>query len=284
MEIRFEDDCVLTFGQLIKLAIENLDHPTNQTDRLGPVKNIKYLFVDEYQDINKAQEKLIKLLGESVDRPDCNFKKDTQVFIVGDPKQSIYNWRGSDILCFKNFYKQFPEKTTKTFEIQENWRSLNNIVSVANRFSNLFDINDSELVSIAQRKEWDGLAAIIGFTDAETEAEWIVNQIKSLVDNGICEFRDIAVLFRSVKNTAKPVIDRCVANGIPYIIGGKVGLFQRKEVQALSKFFAWLHKDGSWGKTEAEKIRGEDLLVSGLDDWIAATQECRFNHGLNRAN
>ena len=77
---------LLTFGRMIDLAIQNLKKESNR------VSYIQYLMVDEYQDINRAQEELIRLLG-----------REASVFVVGDPRQSIYQWRGSDERFFEEF-------------------------------------------------------------------------------------------------------------------------------------------------------------------------------------
>ncbi|TET79938.1 ATP-dependent helicase, partial [candidate division TA06 bacterium] len=99
-----EQHRLITFGRMITLAIEKLKA------RPKLLTGIAHLIVDEYQDINPAQDRLIRLIGRNAD-----------VFVVGDPRQSIYQWRGSDERCFEEFLRNFPgcEKVT----LRENRRS-----------------------------------------------------------------------------------------------------------------------------------------------------------------
>jgi len=103
---------LITFGQMIALAVQKLEASPQA------LSGIKHLIVDEYQDINWAQDKLIRLIG-----------RNASIFIVGDPRQSIYQWRGSNEQCFEEFLNNFPscEKVT----IKENWRSVTTIVRAA---------------------------------------------------------------------------------------------------------------------------------------------------------
>ena len=98
----------LTFDRMVKLAVIKLHE---KPDKL---KHVKYLLVDEYQDINRAQEKLIQLIGTNAG-----------IFIVGDPRQTIYKWRGSDETCFEDFARNYPD--TETISITENRRSAKSI-------------------------------------------------------------------------------------------------------------------------------------------------------------
>lgn len=265
----FEKDRVLTFGQLIKLAIEKLE--INRE----PVKNLKYLFVDEFQDVNKAQEHLVRLLGEDVPE----LEKQTEVFVVGDPKQSIYHWRGSRLESFLKFEKLIDGKEVKTFTIPENWRSLKNIVLLSNEFSDQYKINEPTLKADPKRLANAGFVSQLSFAKRKDEADWIIAQIKELIKTGYIQYRDIAILCRSVKGGAKEIIKACVDNKIPYVIGGKVGLFRRLEVNALIEFIAWVYEKGFW-KEKGKKISGDELVEKGINNWIQACNEADFNHGL----
>ncbi|NIA09615.1 MAG: UvrD-helicase domain-containing protein, partial [Nitrospiraceae bacterium] len=110
----------LTFNRMINLALDNL---SAKPEVLG---HVEYLIVDEYQDINRAQEKLIRLIG-----------KDSHIFIVGDPRQTIYQWRGSDEDCFEDFSTYYSD--TETVPITENRRSTKAVIGIANEFSDNFE-------------------------------------------------------------------------------------------------------------------------------------------------
>lgn len=236
----------LTFNRLINLAIQNLN------ERPEILEHVKYLIVDEYQDINRAQEKLIRLIG-----------KDSHIFIVGDPRQTIYQWRGSDEDCFEDFTTFYSD--TETVPITENRRSTKAVIEIANEFSDNFDQPYAHLDPT--RKE-EGAVYLGEFENASDEAEWIADQIESHVNNDACSYSDIGILFRSVKTSAPAYIDIFRERNIPVVVGGKVGLFRRYEIQAVGKLFAWLFEGGFWkDDSEGETIERDDLLYSALDDW-----------------
>lgn len=236
----------LTFNRMIKLAIDGL------TDKPEVLEHVKFLIVDEYQDINRAQEKLIRLIG-----------KEGHIFIVGDPRQTIYQWRGSDEGCFEDFTKYYLD--TETIPINENRRSTKAVLDIANKFSDNFGIKYAHLDST--RKE-EGAVYLGEFEDAAQEAKWIADQIESQVKSGACSYSDIGILFRSVKTSAPIFIDVFRERKIPVMVGGKVGLFRRYEIKAVGKLFAWLFDGAFWNSESKDEVfKGDDLLYSALDNW-----------------
>ncbi|NLY05404.1 ATP-dependent DNA helicase [Candidatus Sordicultor fermentans] len=239
---------LLTFGRMIDLAIQNLKKESNR------VSYIQYLMVDEYQDINRAQEELIRLLG-----------REASVFVVGDPRQSIYQWRGSDERFFEEFEKCFPG--VQTFYLMENRRSVPPIVRAANYFENTFKKGYGPIS--AKRKD-QGFVGLVSLPDPEEEARWVVKEIASAVRSGKCRFKDCAILLRSVANYSVPFINELRRRDIPYLVGGNVGLFFREEAQAMGCLFAWLGKDGFW-QAGGSEIRGDLLVQKGVALWSKAT-------------
>lgn len=239
----------LTFDRMIKLAVMNLQE---NPDKL---KHVKYLLVDEYQDINRAQEKLIQLIGTNAG-----------LFIVGDPRQTIYKWRGSDEKCFEDFAEKYPD--TETISITENRRSANSILDLANTFSDSFETQRYD--HIAPTRKDEGIVAHIATDTREDEARWIADQIERYVSRGICSYSDIGILMRSVTTSAPPFIDEFRGRGIPFIVGGKVGLFRREEAKAVGMLFCWLH-EGSWWQKDPWNSRDifswNELLPEGLEAW-----------------
>jgi len=244
---------LLTFGQMVSLTVEKLAlHP-------GPVKHTQHLIVDEYQDINRAQERLIICIG-----------KHANVFIVGDPRQSIYQWRGSDERCFEDFARMF--RNCDTITIKENRRSSRHIVNVANAFADTFE--RARYKHIEPIKKAKGLCVRVEHDTPQEEAEWIVSQIEEYVNSGQCKYGDIAILLRSVTTSGGAFIDIMKERNIPYLVGGKVGLFRRDEAQAVGKLFAWLWDGGFWVENPwnwSDRTTGDDLLETGLQSWQAAT-------------
>lgn len=244
---------LLTFGRIIYEAVLRL---REAPDKLS---GVKHLLVDEYQDINRAQAELIEYIG-----------KNGSVFVVGDPRQSIYQWRGSDERFFSDFSKKFPD--AKLVSINENRRSGKRIVWNANRFAGTFTRVHYDAMDPTRSEE--GFVAVASNETPEAEARWIVNQIEALMAaNDGLKFSDFGVLTRSVSTSAGPLIDELKRRHIPYIVGGKVGLFKRDEAQAVGMIFSWFWNDGFWtpdARNWSEKIDGDDLLTTALDCWDAA--------------
>jgi DNA helicase-2/ATP-dependent DNA helicase PcrA len=249
-EIKLKEDRLLTFGRMIYDAVLNLrEHP----DKLSTVK---HLIVDEYQDINQAQSELISYVGKNAD-----------IFVVGDPRQSIYQWRGSDERFFGKFSTTYPN--TYEVTIRENRRSVKRIVKNANTFSASFERRHFEKMDPTIDEE--GFIGIASHETPDEEAAWIVDQIQALMKrNEELKFSDFGILTRSVSTSAGPLIAELRARKIPYIVGGKVGLFKRDEAQALGRIFAWFSQRGFWREDTWKRDQGttgDDLLSSALAHW-----------------
>lgn len=249
---------LLTFSRLIFLLLSKF----RENDE--PLNYIKHLIVDEYQDINKAQEKLIQLIGKSA-----------SVYVVGDPRQCIYQWRGSNDESFDNFLKHF--KKAQMVTIPENRRSAVEIVKNANNFAGTLKEKYEPLK--ATRPD-SGDVIKIQFADPANEAELIINEIKRLVEvEKRCNYSEIALLFRSVRTSAEPFIQKLKQKNIPYIVGGKMGLFKRDEAQILGRIFAWLHEKGFWLKGSYQwndTIKGDDLVKTAKVLWENLLQRKDF--------
>lgn len=241
---------LLTFGRMITLAVRNLKHNREK------VSCLRHLMVDEYQDINRAQQELIRLLGQ-----------EASVFVVGDPRQSIYQWRGSDERFFEEFEKYFPG--AKTFYLLQNRRSVPQIVEVANYFERTLGKNYGPLSAV--RKKSEGGAFLAALYMPDSEAGWVVEEIDRGVKSGKCRFRDCAILFRSVANYAQPFIEELRRLKVPYLVGGKIGLFKRKEAKAMHHFFSWLKERNRYVTYQEWKLRSDELLRRGLKLWREAT-------------
>ena len=244
---------LLTFGRIIYEAVLKLRQAPDTLSK------VKYLLVDEFQDINRAQAELIEYVG-----------KNAGIFVVGDPRQSIYQWRGSDERFFSSFSEKFPD--TLQVSINENRRSGKRIVWNANKFAGTFERGHYEAMDPTRSEE--GFVAVASNETAENEASWIVDQIQALMsDNEGLKYSDFGVLTRSVSTSAGPLIDLLKERRIPYIVGGKVGLFKRDEAQAVGQIFAWFSNEGFWtidAHNWGDKITGDDLLTSALECWDAA--------------
>ncbi len=240
----------LTFGRMISEVVHRL------RDAPETLSHVKHLIVDEYQDINRAQQEFIRLIGSH-----------GSIYVVGDPRQSIYQWRGSDQRLFDEFIGMFPR--TRSFDITENRRSTKKTVVNANHFANTF--TTIKVRPMTPTRNSEGFLGVASLEFPEDEARWITDQIEDIVmKNGQLRFSDIGILTRSVSTAAEPLINEFKRRHIPYIVGGKVGLFKRDEAQAVGQIFAWFWDDGFWVPDPwkwSEQIVGEDLLTSALNHW-----------------
>ena len=209
---------LLTYARIVQCAVDALEDPATRARIVGP---IKHLIVDEYQDINPSQDRLIRHLASH----------GAEVCVVGDDDQAIYQWRGSNV----EYIQQFPERFggARKIILNENRRSLAPIVHRADGFA------QSILVRIAKQMQptraHDGPAIIPFRTEsAEDEAAAVADSIAALHAKGV-PYREIAVLFRSVRTSTKPFIDAFDARRIPVSCGGRSGLFMHPHVQALVK-------------------------------------------------
>ena len=253
------DHRVFNFGQLISFSVRVLEQ--NKYVQEIVAGSIKHLLVDEYQDLNPAQERLIQLL----------MSRGGNLFVVGDANQCIYQWRGSDVRCFERFQQKFPN--SEAIVLQLNRRSAPGIIRTANKFGQ--SITKSTGGEMIPFKEQTGDSVWwVEEISPETEAEWVANKIIELNKLG-AKFSDIAVLLRSVNTSGAPFIQEFRRNKIPFVLGGRIGLFRREEAQALGRIFAWL-ADEPWLKDSYKGTREpqiEYLLETALIDNLSCTNE-----------
>lgn len=179
-----------------------------------------YIHVDEFQDIDKTQYELIKLLSSTHDN----------VYVVGDPDQTIYTWRGADVNIVVNFDKDF--KNTKTIILNQNYRSTNNILEGAN---SLIKYNKSRVPKDLFSENGDGDKIVHKTLPDETsEAYYIVSCIQSLLKQGY-EYNDIAILYRS-NYLSREVEKVFIENRIPYVIYGGIRFYERMEVKDILSY------------------------------------------------
>ena len=200
------DDLILWVVRMFKTYSEVLTKWQNR---------FSYIHVDEFQDIDKIQYKLIKQLTGPFNH----------LYVVGDPDQTIYSWRGADVNIIMNFEKDF--KGVKTIMLNENYRSTSCILNGANSvIRNNKNRLDKELFTSRTSNE-----KITHFASAsdEYEAAYVANKISELHRNGKA-YKDIAVLYRSnylSRSIEKALLDQ----RIPYIIYGGLRFYDRQEVK-----------------------------------------------------
>lgn len=221
-------------------------------------ERVKYLIVDEYQDVNPLQERLVKQLHEL----------GAQLCVVGDDDQTIYQWNGSDIGNILSFKDRYPE--VRQIPMAENFRSSKGVVETARA---VVERNTERLSKQMESKEKQdfsrGDLLCLRFADPRAEAEWIIQKLRELYGlpftekdetRGLC-WSDCAILLRSVKNSAGPIIDVLRAANIPYVVKGISGLFDTAEAQAAVGIFFYLN--GEIDKRELIRLwEAADLNVA----------------------
>ncbi len=183
-------------------------------------RKFMYIHVDEFQDIDKTQYELIKLLSSCHDN----------VYVVGDPDQTIYTWRGADVNIIVNFDKDF--KNTKTIILNQNYRSTNNILQGAN---SLIKNNKARVEKDLYSDNGDGDKIYHKTLSDETnEAYYIANNIKELVRKGY-SYKDVAILYRS-NYLSRDIEKVFIENRIPYVIYGGIRFYERMEVKDILSY------------------------------------------------
>ena len=241
--INVVSDIILKDKTLQKLAQEKFD----------------YIFVDEYQDINRNQEKLLKLF----------IKPSTKLMVVGDKNQSIYGFRGSDLRIFEEFEKSF--KKTKSYSLIKNYRSTLKIINLSNKFIGLAE--SSKIIGNSDKDDGQltnegNKITIKGYPNKEVEAYETINFIKNLKENGkIKNFSDVAILLRSVKGDSQRFIDVLKQLDVPYEVIGDGGLFKLDYIQSILDCYKQLsEKDritNEFIKIKLDKSEVSDIISRG---------------------
>nr|WP_091326509.1 ATP-dependent DNA helicase [Geodermatophilus ruber] len=237
---------LLTYGQQIARAVAELDRPTVRDTVLA---DLRHLIVDEYQDVNPAQEALIeRLTGPGVN-----------LVVVGDDDQAIYGWRGSDVGNITSFAQRYDD--VATFSITANRRSRPTIVSTADAFAQSIAGRLSKVMTATRPA--GGVELVKWVEDMEEdEAAEIAEAIRRLHDNGLA-YRDIAILVRS--RTSYPALLQALEDArVPVQPAGRTGLFDRPEAEVLGMTYCWLvdhdYRPAGWG-VQSQAIT-EDSLVA----------------------
>ena len=200
------------FGDLILHVVKILEK--NLDIRNIYSKNFKYILVDEYQDTNFIQSKWLRLLSN----------KNENICCVGDDDQSIYSWRGAEIKNFLEFDQVY--KDTKIIRLEENYRSSQNILSVA---SNLISNNQNRVGKTLKATMDEGeLVKLNCFKNGKDEAVGISDEIEKIKKK--ISYNNIAILVRAIFQT-REFEERFLKIGMPYRILGGTKFYERAEIK-----------------------------------------------------
>ena len=216
----------LDYNDLIKFVLYIFSQ--NHDIKLKWQKRLEYIMIDEFQDIDFLQYELMENL--------CGYHKN--LFIVGDPDQTIYTWRGADVKYLMEFDKVFPN--VKTILMTQNYRSTPQILAAVN---SLIDKNRYRMKKDLIPMLPDGDSVLCHHAaKSEDEAKWIASQMFALNDSGV-PFRDMTVLYRAhyITRTIEDVLRKAK---IPYTIYSGVQFYEHMEIKnALSYLRMIAYKD-----------------------------------------
>jgi DNA helicase-2/ATP-dependent DNA helicase PcrA len=234
------------YTQIIRSAVDYLEGDLYEDDDFvrvqDHVKNdIRYVVVDEYQDVNPLQERLIRGL----------VRFGANLCVVGDDEQTIFQWRGSQVSNILTFAKRYSNVRQVTLD--ENFRSSRGVVELARSVAECIPADERlpKAMVAAGHQTWErGDLLALTFDEPAAEAAWIVDRIEHLRgvpfrDGPASEPRglswsDCAVLFRSVAKDSEPVVAELRRRDIPFIVKGLNRLFDSPEIQAVISIFRFV--------------------------------------------
>ena len=211
----------LDFDDLIYLCLYIFNKYTNVLEKYQ--EKFQYVLVDEFQDVTDSEFEVAKLVSN----------KHKNLFVVGDPDQMIYTWRGAKDYITP-FDKLFP--TCKTVFLDTNYRSTPEIVNLSN---SLIKHNTNRLDKIMKTSNPSFAKPIYYHAQSkELEGEWICKTIKQLLSDNVSA-NDIAIIYRTNRNS-RFIEEALLKDNIPYRIYGSVGFYEREEIKDLLSYLRFL--------------------------------------------
>lgn len=221
---KLKESNAVDFDDLIYLTVELFK---NHPQILELYRNRwRFLLIDEYQDTNATQYYLVKYLASPANN----------VFVVGDPDQSIYSWRGASVGNILNFENDYPG--AKIIRLEQNYRSKSHILNAAN---GLIRFNQKRI----HKELWSSLGegeTIKDFVanDGYSEAKFVGERIRHHKDKDHIPFNEMAVFYRT-NAQSRALEDYFLMRSIPYIIVGGISFYQRREIKDIMAFLRMVY-------------------------------------------
>jgi DNA helicase II / ATP-dependent DNA helicase PcrA len=281
---RLDRDQFLDFSLMVRRVVDALER--RETAAETTLQGLRHLMVDEYQDVNPAQERLIALMRE----------RSETLFVVGDDDQAIYGWRGADVGNILTFTDRYPAASEHF--LAHNFRSTTAIVETADAFA-AAELGPSRLRKDPTADDPPGPRdfRVLWFDDRAQEAEWVAHRIEQLLGTDYLERSglrrgltpaDFAILMRSTRgdevdgsqrhSAFTSALDQALGGrGISYSLEAGGGLFERPQVAALREAFSLL-RAGSPTREQVRELFDRELtpcfpnadfnrLVDVFTDW-----------------
>jgi len=216
---RLKENNALDFDDLIFKTVELFKQDKETLEFYQ--RKFQYIMVDEYQDTNKVQYELIRLLAE----------KYRNVCVVGDDDQCIYQWRGADIRNILDFEKDYPD--AKVIKLEQNYRSKGNILDAAN----VVIVNNANRKSKVLRTEQESgnkIKIYRAYSDSD-EGDFVATQINKIKEEENKSYKDFAILYRT--NAQSRIFEESLRRkAIPYKILGGTRFYDRKEIKDMISY------------------------------------------------
>jgi ATP-dependent DNA helicase UvrD/PcrA len=258
-----DEKSYLDYSSILDETVTLLTNDDGVRARLA--ERVKYVIVDEYQDVNPIQEAIVWSLHELGAR----------VCVVGDDDQVLYQWRGSDVANILTFAKRYLH--VEQIALEENFRSSEGIIETARRF---IEQNSRRLAKAmkptgAQSYEAGDIVAL-ALSNPDAESKHIVDTINALrgaafnedgLERGL-SWSDMSILLRSVKANAEPITRALQAAGIPFIVTGMANLFGTAEAEAARQLFYFMADRPGLSVTALKAVwqsAGLGLVPAALD-------------------
>jgi DNA helicase-2/ATP-dependent DNA helicase PcrA len=272
------------FTEMISLAVqflEVLDDEEENVVRRHIREDIRYVVVDEYQDVNPLQERLIRGLTQF----------GANLCVVGDDDQTIYQWRGSEVANIVTFKDRYDDVRQVT--LADNFRSSQAVVEVGRSVAELIPDDHrllKAMVAAGHQSYARGDLLALEFSDPDAEAVWVCDRIQAMRGLAFLDtadsaprglsWSDFAVLFRSVAGDAGPLVEEMRRRDIPYVVKGLNRLFDSPEVEAVVGVFRYMVSAIDEPTLHA-LWAGADLLPTG-GNWAAAMAVLNLGRDFDR--
>jgi DNA helicase-2/ATP-dependent DNA helicase PcrA len=230
-----DDKSYLDYSSILEEAVTLLTNDAGVRARLA--ERVKYVIVDEYQDVNPVQEAIVWSLHALGAR----------ICVVGDDDQTIFQWRGSDVGNILTFDRRYPG--VEQIPLEENFRSSEGVVETSRAFIGQNSTRLMKAMKPTGAQAYDsGDIVALSFANSDAEAEHIVRSAQAVrgvafMENGVergLSWSDMAILLRSVKANAKPITQALQAAGIPFVVTGMTNLFSTTEAEAARQLFYFI--------------------------------------------
>jgi DNA helicase-2/ATP-dependent DNA helicase PcrA len=273
MEV-LREHSLFDFTQIIRSAVDYIEGDPFEDNDFVRVQNhirddIRFIVVDEYQDVNALQERLVQGL----------VRFGANLCVVGDDDQTIYQWRGSQVANIVTFAKRY--KGVRQVRLDENFRSSQGVVELGRSITERIPPSErlQKAMVAAGHQTWKrGDLLALTFDTPADEASWIADRIEHM--RGVpfrdrpnseprgLSWSDFAVLFRSVSNDSGPLVTELRRRGIPAIVKGLNRLFDSPEIQAVVGMFRFMVQE-----IDAAQLRAlwdQAVLIPSGADWPKA--------------